>query len=95
MRLEISVLASRDLRAIHLYGIGTYGPTRADAYLVELFAKFEHIVQWPFAARERLATRPPVRVIRQQAHNILYSVDGDAVTILRVFHYSADWIDLL
>ncbi len=95
MRLEISVLASRDLRDLHLYGIGTYGPVRADAYLAELFERFEYLAQWPFSARERVATRPPVRLVRQQAHNILYSVDDETITILRIFHHSANWIDLL
>lgn len=95
MRLEISVLASRDLRELHLYGLGAYGPAQADAYLAELIATFERIVQWPFAARERLPVRPPVRLVRQQAHNIVYSIDGETVTILRVFHHSANWIDYL
>lgn len=95
MRLEISVRASRDLSGIHLYGIDTYGFRPADAYLTELFAQFEHIVQWPFAARERTAMRPPVRLVRHRAHNIVYSVSGDTVTILRIFHHSANWIDLL
>lgn len=95
MRLEISVLASRDLRSLHLYGMGKYGPRQADTYLDELFAKFEHIGQWPFAARERLQTRPPTRLVRQKAHNILYSVEDETVTILRVFHHSANWIGQL
>ena len=95
MRLEISVVASRDLLAVHLYGIDEHGPARADAYLAGIFAKFGHILQWPSAARERLATRPPVRLVRQQAHNILYSMNDETVTILRVFHHSANWIDHL
>jgi toxin ParE1/3/4 len=95
MRLEISVAASRDLQALHLYGIGQYGPTQADVYLEGLFGKFEHIAEWPLATRERLPTQPPVRLSRYEGHNILYSVDGEMVTILRVFHHSANWVDLL
>jgi toxin ParE1/3/4 len=95
MRLEISLLAARDLRELHLYGLGRYGPSKADAYLADLFASFEHIMQWPLAARERLATRPPVRLVRRQAHNVLYCVEHETVTILRVFHHSANWIDYL
>jgi toxin ParE1/3/4 len=95
MRLEISIRASRDLSELHLFGLERYGPQSADAYLAELFAHFDNIASWPFAARERLAMRPPVRLVRQRAHNILYSVSGETVTILRVFHHSANWIDLL
>ena len=94
MRLEIGVLASHDLRALHLYGLGTYGPAQADAYLAELLARFEYIAQWPLAVRERLPVRPPVRLVRYQAHNILYRVDDETVTIIRVLHHSANWLDL-
>ena len=95
MRYEIGVLAARDLREIHSYGLSHYGGRRADAYLEELFDKFEHIARWPYTAPERHATRSAVRLLKQRAHNILYAVDGETVTILRVFHHSVNWIDLL
>lgn len=95
MRLEISVLAARDLRELHVHGLGEYGAAKADAYLADLFASFQRIVQWPLAARERLPTRPPVRLVRRHAHNVLYCVEDGVVTILRVFHHSANWIDHL
>ncbi len=95
MRLEISVLASRDLYEIHSVGLGRYGPAPADAYLAKLFSTFEHIAQWPFAARERLSVRPSIRLFRRDAHNILYRVEGETVLILRVLHHNANWLDLL
>lgn len=95
MRLEITANASRDLRELHGYGIREYGLAAADAYLEELFAKFEVIAQWPFAARERPTVRPPVRLSPHRAHNVLYSVGDDTVVVLRVFHHSVNWIDLL
>jgi toxin ParE1/3/4 len=95
LRYEIGVLASHDLREIHRYGLSNYGGMRADAYLDELFDKFEHIARWPYTARERNAKRSAVRLLRQRAHNILYSVETGTVTILRIFHHSANWIDLL
>ena len=95
MKYDIAVRASRDLREIHGYGIDTYGGRQADAYLDELFAKFEHIARWPYAVQERRATRSVVRLYRQRAHNILYSVENETVLILRVFHHSVNWIDLL
>jgi plasmid stabilization system protein ParE len=30
-----------------------------------------------------------------RAHNILYVITGNTVLVLRVFHHSANWIDLL
>lgn len=100
MRLEISVLASRDLYEIHGVGLGRYGPAPADAYLAKLFSTFEHIAQWPSAARERLSVRPSIRLFRRDAHIILYRVilyrvEGETVLILRVLHHNANWLDLL
>ena len=95
MPLEIAVLAARDLRDLHMYGVDTYGANAADSYLGELFGKFDHIARWPFSGRERLNLRPPVRLIRHRAHNILYAVADDRVEVLRIFHHSVNWIDLL
>ena len=95
MRLEITARAARDLRELHSYGIREYGAARADVYLAELFGKFDHAAQWPFSARQRFNVDPPVRLNRQRAHNIVYTADQGAVSILRVFHHSVNWIDLL
>ena len=95
MQLEIAVRASRDLLEIHSVGIDHYGGARADAYLGELFGKFDHLAQWPYSARERFATHSAVRLSRHRAHNILCAVEGQTVIILRLFHHSINWIDLL
>jgi toxin ParE1/3/4 len=95
MRLEIAVRAARDLYELHLYGIEHYGARAADVYLQQLFEKFDLIAEWPFSARERRDAPSPVRLTQQRAHNILYAVVDDGVEILRVFHHSVNWIDLL
>ena len=95
MQLEIAVLAAHDLSRLHMYGVDTYGAKAADTYLAELFAKFDHLARLPFAGQERLNVLPPVRLIRQRAHNILYAVANDRIEVLRVFHHSVNRIDLL
>ena len=95
MRLELTLLATQDLRNLHRYGVGEYGATAADDYLAELFATFEVIAQWPYAVRERLAVRPPVRLRPHRAHNILYSVIDETAVVLRVLHHTANWVDLV
>lgn len=95
MRLEISVAASVDLREMHRFGIDRYGGRKADSYLDEILAKFDVIAQWPFAARQRMSHARQVRLSTHGAHNILYLVDGETILILRVFHHSVNWIDLL
>jgi toxin ParE1/3/4 len=95
MQLEISRDAAEDMRELHGYGAQKYGLRHADAYLRELFDAFDHIARWPYAARERRAKASALRLHRQRAHNILYAVENDTVSILRVFHHSVNWIDLL
>ena len=95
MRPEIAIRARRDLEDLHAYGISHYGVARADSYLAELFAQFRHISQWPYTARERPAIRSIIRLCRMRAHNIIYEIEADRVLILRVFHHSVNWIDLL
>ena len=95
MQLEIAVDAANDMRELHAYGVQRYGLRQADSYLAELFARFDHIARWPYAARERRATTSMVRLVPQRAHNVLYSVGDEAVRVLRVFHHSVDWIALL
>lgn len=95
MRLEITAQAAQDLRNLHGHGIREYGAAAADRYLAELFAKFEVIAQWPFAARERPNAQPPVRLSPQRAHNVLHTIAENTVVVLRVFHHAVNWIDLL
>jgi toxin ParE1/3/4 len=95
MRLEIAVRARRDLDEIHRYGLDHYGAARADAYLAELFAKFRYVAEWPHTAPERFAMRSTVRLSRMRAHNIIYIIEREVVTVLRIFHHSVNWIDLL
>lgn len=93
MRHEIGRTASEDLRALHGFGIQKYGPRAADAYIDELFAKFEQIAQWPFAAQVRHSAKLSIRLVRHRAHNIFYSVENETVIILRLFHHSVNWAD--
>lgn len=95
MRLEISVAASVDLREMHRFGLDRYGGRQADSYLDEILAKFDVIADRPLAARQRMSRARQVRLSTHRAHNILYLVDDDTVFILRVFHHSVNWIDLL
>ena len=95
MQLEISVRAARDLRELHGFGLREYGAARADAYLAEMFEKFDVIAQWPLRRTRATLCRGIGRLTKQRAHNILYMITGNTVLVLRVFHHSANWIDLL
>jgi toxin ParE1/3/4 len=95
MQLEITDEADRDVDRLHEYGSTVYGERQADSYLIELLGEYRRIVAWPLAARERHDVRPPIRLRRFRAHNIFYDVTADAVTIVRILHHTADWVNIL
>ena len=95
MRLEVSAEAERDLAEMHLFGALNYGQAQADQYLAAILDEFRRITEWPLASPERLEVRPPIRMRSCGAHNLFYDVDGDRVSIVRVLHHSADWMNSL
>jgi toxin ParE1/3/4 len=95
MRLEISAEAERDLAELHLFGTVHYGETNADQYLRAILDEFQYILDWPLANPERREVRPPIRLRSHGAHNLFYDVNGERVSIVRVLHYSADWMNSL
>jgi toxin ParE1/3/4 len=95
MRLRISDAARADLRELHTYGAETFGQRAANAYIEALTLAIEKIPDWPFASRLRTEVRPPVRLLPHEGHNIFYDVTSDEVVVVRVLHYTADWINLL
>ena len=95
LRLNVSPDAERDVDDIFLFGAQKYGVSASDAYLDGLQEAFVFLEHHPRIARERRNIRPPVRLYRYVAHNILYAIDGEDVLILRVLHHSANWIDHL
>jgi toxin ParE1/3/4 len=77
--------AQRDLLSIRDY-IASDNPHRAQSYLDELIARFERIVEFPFAAPRNLRNRAGWRAISHGAYVIFYSVSGQLVRIRAVKH---------
>ena len=95
MQLKVAVEADQDVADLYAYGTAAFGERQADSYVIELLGEYRRILAWPLATRERNDVRPPIRLRRFRAHNIFYDVADDTVTIVRVLHHSADWVNIL
>lgn len=94
-RLRVAENARHDIDAIFVHGVREYGLSNADAYVAGLQNAFAFVAEHPFAVRERVEVRPPVRLYRYRGHYVLYALRDEDIVILRVLHHTANWIDHL
>jgi len=92
---KLSEEARQDMDELYVFGALNYGLAHTDRYAHGLDAALKLLGDRPLMARERREVRPPVRLLRYEAHNIFYDTDGKRVTILRILHHSADWMHSL
>lgn len=91
-RLRISPEAQRDIDEIYLYGALRYGLGQADGYLAGMQNLLDTVARNPQMAREREEIRPPIRLLRYEAHHLFYDVIDGGVVLQRVLHHSTDWM---
>lgn len=91
MKIEFSAQANADLDRMVQEGLRRFERKQAEAYLESVYAAFRMIVDFPHANREHAEFKPPVRVYPHRSHLILYVVEDDRVTILRIRHGREDW----
>jgi len=90
---ELSGAAERDLEAIAVYTVETFGIEQALTYRDGLVRSFEFLAENPKSARLRHEIKPPVRAHRFRSHLIFYDVLPDGgIFILRVRHGREDWL---
>jgi len=83
--------AEKDIAAMLEEGFKNYGEQGAIKYRNELVETFDHIAQWPFANRERENYSPPARIKPYGSHIIMYRIEDNVITIVRVRHGREDW----
>lgn len=90
MRYRLTVAASRDLNAIFLRSLRTFGPAQAQRYFAMTNAEFAQIVQYPRAAPERQIRSARACIRPVGVHAIVYRLLKDEIVVLRVLHSRQD-----
>ncbi|WP_425051025.1 type II toxin-antitoxin system RelE/ParE family toxin [Psychromarinibacter sp. S121] len=94
-RYRLSPAAENDLAGIWRYSAETWSVDQADTYLRDLDKRLHDLCRNPEVARERTEVSPAVRLYPYRSHLIIYRVEGDWVSVLRVVHNRRNWEALL
>ena len=92
MSYQLTKKAEEDLISIAERGIELFGERQAQFYHNALFDLFGVISENPKMARERAELSPAVRVHPFKAHVIIYQIEGDGISIIRIRHGREDWL---
>lgn len=89
-QLVISPDADQDLSDALLYSQQRWGRSRRTAYEADLFSAMRTLTRFPHLGRSRADILPNLRSHPVGEHVILYEVDEQTVTILRILHARMD-----
>lgn len=89
-RLDLSPLAISDLDAIWNYSVEHWGIARAKSYVSQINARMRTFCASPSIGQSVAKAYPGMRKSRIGSHLILYLVDRDRLTIVRVLHQRMD-----
>ena len=89
MRLLILPAARADLREIGDF-IASDNPARAATFVAEIEARIGRIAAMPDASLACDDLHPGLRSVRQARYGIFFTVEDDAVRIVRVIHDARD-----
>ncbi len=82
--------AARDLRDIHARSVATWGNTRADQYLANIYVIFSRIAANPALGRLRAHRSAPFLMVAAERHFVIYDRTNDGVVVLTVLHQVQD-----
>ena len=91
MSYQLSFAAEQDLINMYLEGAENFGRAQADAYQNRIDGVIHLLAANPEMARLRTEVSPPVRVHPILSHVIIYEIDGEGITIVRVRHQRENW----
>ena len=86
MKIGIKPAARRDLLAIRLWGLETWGKARTADFLEQMIEAVDRLADHPQMGRSRSALRPGLRSIRFRGYAIFYRIDNDRLVIVAVLH---------
>ncbi len=93
-RLDRLPAAERDLDEIYLY-VATDSIKAADGVLTRLLNAEQRLLDFPEMGQARPDLRPGLRHWPVGNYLILYRIDADAITVVRVIHGARDLPGLL
>ena len=86
MKYRLSAKADRDVFAIFLASLRTFGLPQARRYHDGLLAEVDWLTAFPELARERTEFRRGLRFHPYGSHVIVYSIHGPEILVARVLH---------
>jgi toxin ParE1/3/4 len=87
--------ADEDIEKIWYYSATNWSVDRADQEVDTLHWVFTNISIMPNMGREWVEINPPVRIHTHGSHVIVYRIENDIVTIVRVLGGRQNWLLLL
>jgi len=88
LRINKLPLAEEDLIDIWVYGCETWGAVQADTYAEGIESALISLAHSPKKYRLRKKFLPPVRICHHVSHLIIYTIEENAITVIRVLHQS-------
>ncbi len=92
---RLTPAAQNDLADIWLYTAQRWSIIQADRYTDILEDTLERLLFMPEMARERPEFDPPVRIHPSADHLIIYRIEKDHLSVLRILGASQDWQAIL
>ena len=92
---RLTPAAQNDLADIWRYTAQRWSMIQADRYTDILEDTLERLLFMPEMARERPEFDPPVRIHPSADHLIIYRIEKDHLSVLRILGASQDWQAIL
>lgn len=94
LRVDRAPQATEDEREIFLT-IAEDSPSAAERFLTSVYDAENRLAEFPELGKLRVSFGPGVRTWTVEPYLIFYTVDADAVVILRILHGARDLDDLI
>ena len=95
MRIRTTQQADLDIIDSYLYGFKNFGQSQAELYEQEIRNILDLIAENPRMGAERQEFDPPVRIHHHGSHNIIYVIEDDCITVLRILSDRMNSVDHL
>lgn len=92
---RLTPAAQNDLEQIWRYSAETWSVDQADTYTAALVDAFETLCEMPHMASERREFTPPIRILPQAKHLIIYRLEDRYISVIRILGVKQNWQRIL